>query len=285
MLQKVHPKMVWLFLPFGFQRNFRQFKEILLGQAPARAHTHTCTNATLLSTHLTSCPTYLIRLPKNSTYRFPHFRLQILGCPQIFLHGYTVRSPRFTNTTKTGSSRQLFGRWQRNGLMASWFNLRRCWKSKLWLEGVMFTRMWTQGICWAIRVLANLIQSKEKHHFWKCSKIVDLMAPVTSVSHSLLLPVRSTPCRNAWWPGSILCMTPATSVGRCELSLLDTIQLHSHPCLTFLNPFQFQFVDNTALWYGTLRFLPATWCLLQFKMSPWMPVSSHSKLSKMWNNL
>ena len=36
----------------------------------------------------------------------------------------------------------------------------------------------------------------------------------------LLLPIHSTPCCNAWWAGSILCMTPATSVGRCQLSLL-----------------------------------------------------------------
>lgn len=115
-------------------------------------------------------------------------------------------------------------------------------------------------------------------------QIVDLMAPVTSVSCSLLLPVRSTPCRIAWWAGSILCMTPATSVGRCELSLLDTVQLHSLRHLTFLNPFQLHFVDITALWYGTLRFLPVTWCLLQFKISPQMSVSSHSRLSKLWKS-
>lgn len=116
-------------------------------------------------------------------------------------------------------------------------------------------------------------------------QIVDLMAPITSVSRSLVLPVRSTPCRNAWWAGSILCMTPATSVGRCELSLLDTVQLHSLCGLTFLNPFQLHFVDITALWYGTPRFLPVTWCLLQFKISPQMSVSSHSRLSKLCKSL
>lgn len=101
---------------------------------------------------------------------------------------------------------------------------------------------------------------KENTIFWNvvrksvCApQNVDLMAPVTSVSRSLLLPVRSTPCRNAWWAGSILCMTPATSVGRCELSLLDTIQLHFPHRLTFLNPFQLHFVEFTALWYGTQR--------------------------------
>lgn len=63
----------------------------------------------------------------------------------------------------------------------------------------------------------------------------------TSVTHILsflllfpsILPSRPRhPCCNAWWAGSILCMTPATSVGRCQFFLTEHTQPVVVACVT-----------------------------------------------------
>lgn len=60
------------------------------------------------------------------------------------------------------------------------------------------------------------------------SDMSDLITLVMHILHffsSLFTPPPShTPCCNAWWAGSILCMTPATSVGRCQLSFTEYTQ-------------------------------------------------------------
>lgn len=65
------------------------------------------------------------------------------------------------------------------------------------------------------------------NHWWLCPRDINLFFPPYLSPHSnepcdglfwFLFPIQSTSCCTAWWAGSILCMTPAASVGRFQLS-------------------------------------------------------------------
>lgn len=59
-------------------------------------------------------------------------------------------------------------------------------------------------------------------------------------------PIHSNPCCNAWWAGSILCMTPATSVGRCQFSLLIMFESFVVSPVTFKSSCYFKHIIHPA---------------------------------------
>lgn len=62
-----------------------------------------------------------------------------------------------------------------------------------------------------------------------------------------LLPIQSTSCCTAWWAGSILCMTPAASVGRFQLSFSSYHTRDSH--LTKMHDVHINLSEFYFKWY------------------------------------